>query len=69
MMIGIDHPTHNYSESPLGGTDTDKQNSSAQLACVCLSPVHLAGNVFQTLIVKKYFFKYTWDQTVSDFIG
>ena len=43
MMIGIDHPTHNYSESPLGGTDTDKQNSSAQLACVCLSLCHLVG--------------------------
>ena len=25
-----DHPTENHPESPLGGTDTDKQNSSAQ---------------------------------------
>ena len=41
----IDHPTQNPPELPLGGTDTDKQNSSAQLACVCLSLGHLAAKL------------------------
>ena len=31
-------------ESPQGGTDTDKQNSSAQLTCVCLSLSHLTAS-------------------------
>ena len=36
-ILTIEHPNHKFQSSPLGGTDTDKQSSSAQLACVCLS--------------------------------
>ena len=39
----IDQPTQNNPESPLGGTDTDKKISSAQLACVFVSLGHLAA--------------------------
>ena len=35
--VEIDKPNPKFQSSPLGGTDTDKQNSSAQLACICLS--------------------------------
>ena len=39
----LDHPTQNFHSSPPGGTDTDKQNRSTQLAYVCLSLSHLAA--------------------------
>jgi len=39
----IDHPTKKSHLSPLGGADADKQNSSTQLACVCLSLSHLTA--------------------------
>ena len=32
---GIDHPTQDHTESPLGGTDTDKKNQQPP-ACLCL---------------------------------
>ena len=47
-------PTQNHPESPLGGTDTDKQNSSAQLACVCLTLGHLAAKIYFNFSTKKY---------------
>ena len=34
-----------HPESPLGGIDTNKQNSSDQLAGVCLSSGHLAAKL------------------------
>ena len=42
-ILSIDHLTQNLYISPPGGKDTDKQNSSAQLACVCLSLSHLTA--------------------------
>ena len=45
VYMRIDHPTQNDPESPLGGTDTVKQNSSTQVACVCLSLGHLAAKL------------------------
>ena len=44
LMKTIDHPTQNFHSSPPGGRDTDKQNSSAKLAQVCLSLGHLTAN-------------------------
>ena len=41
--VPIEHPNH--PESPLGGTDTDKQDISAQLACICLNLGHLAAKL------------------------
>ena len=43
INYSIDHPTQLCHSSPLGGTDTDKQNNSARLACVCLSLSRLAA--------------------------
>ena len=37
----VDHPIQNFHSLPPGGADTDKQNSSDQIACVCLSLSHL----------------------------
>ena len=39
----IDHSSQYFNFSPPGGTDTDKPNSSAQLALVCLSQCHLTA--------------------------
>ena len=39
--LEIDHPIQKLHSSPLGVADADKQNSSAQLTCVCLSLSHL----------------------------
>ena len=38
-------PSSNTGELPVGGTDTDKQKSSAQLACVSLSLGHLVAKL------------------------
>ena len=40
----IDHPTHNFPELPVGGADTDKQNSSSRLACVYLKLMAIFGS-------------------------
>ena len=40
----INHPTKKHSESPLGGTATDKQNVTAHLL-VCLNFGHLTAKL------------------------
>ena len=39
----IDHPTQQFHSLPLGGADTDKLNSSAELVCILFSLSHLTA--------------------------
>ena len=41
--FSIDHLTQKFHLSPLGGADTERQNSSAPIAFVCLSLSHLTA--------------------------
>ena len=45
IILWIDHPIQNDPKPPLGGTNTVKQNSSAKLACFCLSLGHLVAKL------------------------
>jgi len=64
--FGTDHPAQKFHSSPLGGKNTDKQSSSAQLACLCLILSHLTtingtkgGIIYfvQTALLKLKLFK------------